>query len=109
MSSISAGTTLTTALVATGDTSGELLFKTGPSATTAVTVDTSQNVVVVGILTAKGLTYPTVDGTSGQAIVTNGAGTLSFTSITGGAQGFVTMAIGPSTAPGEYSDAFTLI
>jgi hypothetical protein len=109
MSSISAGTTLTTALIAAGDTSGELLFKTGPSATTAVTIDASQNVTFTNAPTMGGLTYPTVDGTSGQAIVTNGAGTLSFTSITGGAQGFVTMAIGPSTQPGGFSDAFTLI
>jgi hypothetical protein len=44
MSSISAGTTSTTALVSTADTTGALVLKTGASATTAVTVDTSQNV-----------------------------------------------------------------
>lgn len=53
MSSISAGTTLTTALVSTGDTTGELVFKTNGT-TTAVTIDTSQNVAVVGNLTFDG-------------------------------------------------------
>ena len=32
-------------------------------------------------LVANGITYPTTDGTSGQVLITNGAGTLSFTSI----------------------------
>lgn len=50
MSSIAAGTTLTTALVATGDTSGELVFKTNTS-TTSLTIDTSGNVAVTGDLT----------------------------------------------------------
>lgn len=50
MSSLAAGTTTTTALVATGDTTGELVLKTNGT-TTAVTIDTSQNVAVVGNLT----------------------------------------------------------
>lgn len=50
MSVISAGTTVGTALVNSGDTTGQLIFKTNGS-TTAVTIDTSQNVSVVGNLT----------------------------------------------------------
>ena len=50
MSSIAAGTTLTTALVSTADTTGELVLKTNGT-TTAVTIDTSQNVAIVGNLT----------------------------------------------------------
>jgi hypothetical protein len=50
MSSIAAGNTLTTALVATGDTSGELVFKTNGS-NTAITVDTSGNTSITGGLT----------------------------------------------------------
>jgi hypothetical protein len=46
---ISASTTSTTALTLSGDTSGQLEIKTGASPTTAVTIDTSQN---VGIGTA---------------------------------------------------------
>jgi hypothetical protein len=44
MSSIAAGTTTGSALVSTGDTTGELVFKTNGT-TTALTIDTSQNVV----------------------------------------------------------------
>ena len=47
MSTISAGTTSTTTLIATGDTTGSLVFKTndtGSGGTTAMTIDTSQNV-----------------------------------------------------------------
>jgi len=47
MSSISAGTTSTTTLIHSGDTTGSLVFKTndmGSGGTTAVTIDTSQNV-----------------------------------------------------------------
>jgi len=45
MSTISTGTSLTTAFVVTGDTSGELVIKTGPGAgTTAMTIDAAQNV-----------------------------------------------------------------
>lgn len=61
MSSISAGTTLTTALVSTGDTTGELVLKTNGT-TTAITIDTSQNVAVVG-----GLTFD-----NGKAAITTG-------------------------------------
>ena len=50
MSSIAAGTTLITALVSTGDTTGELVLKTNGT-TTAVTIDTSKNVAIVGNLT----------------------------------------------------------
>lgn len=91
MSSISAGTTLSTSLVHTGDTTGRLLFKTNGT-TTALTLDSAQNAVLVGSLTApsavlsssltaSGLSYPTADGTSGYAIVTNGSGTLSFAKV----------------------------
>ena len=51
MSSFAAGTTLTTALVATGDTSGELVFKTNGS-TTALTIDASQNATFAGTVSA---------------------------------------------------------
>ena len=47
MSTISAGTTSTTTLIASGDTTGSLVFKTndtGSGGTTAMTIDTSQNV-----------------------------------------------------------------
>ena len=51
---ISAGTTSGTALNMTADTSGQLQLATGASATTAITIDTSQNVAF-----AKGFTVGT--------------------------------------------------
>lgn len=48
----------------------------GDAATDTQTLNGSVN--VVNQLTASGLHYPTADGASGQFIVTNGAGTLSF-------------------------------
>jgi len=36
-------------------------------------------------LEVAGLTYPTSDGTNGQVLTTNGSGTLSFTTVSGGA------------------------
>jgi len=55
-SSISAGTTSSTGLVVTADTSGALVLQTN-NGTTAVTLDTSQNATFVGTLTtaAKGI------------------------------------------------------
>jgi hypothetical protein len=48
MSTISSGTTLTTALVQTGDTTGDLVIKTGASNTTAMTVSGSNQNVGIG-------------------------------------------------------------
>ena len=52
---------------------------------TAITIDSSENVTFTnnvtinsGQLTAGGLAYPTSDGTNGQVLTTDGAGTLSF-------------------------------
>ena len=62
---ISSGTTSGTALNMTADTSGQLQLATGASATTAVTIDTSQN---VGI----GTTSPAVKlDINGQTIIRN--------------------------------------
>lgn len=61
------------------------------------------------IATTFTLTLPSADGTSGQAITTNGSGALSFTSIVGGAQGFVTQATGANVSPGTVNDSFALI
>jgi hypothetical protein len=36
------------------------------------------SLIAVGTATLKGLTYPTSDGSNGQALITNGTGTLSF-------------------------------
>ncbi len=48
MTTISAGTTSTTAYVATPDTTGTLVLKTGSGNTTALTLDASQNATFAG-------------------------------------------------------------
>ena len=71
MSSITAGTTSTTTLIHSGDTTGSLVFKTndtGSGGTTAVTIDTSQN---VGIGTT---TIATIDSTGKTLEIYGGAG-----------------------------------
>lgn len=51
MSTISAGTSVGTALVHAGDTTGDLVFRTGSSATTAVTISgTNQSVTAAGTI-----------------------------------------------------------
>jgi hypothetical protein len=54
MSSISAGTTTGTSLVALGDTTGELVLKTNGS-TTAVTIGTDQSITLAGAMTANAI------------------------------------------------------
>ncbi len=54
MTTISAGTTSTTAYVATPDTTGALVLKTGASDTTALTLDASQNATFAGSIPSVG-------------------------------------------------------
>jgi len=70
MSSIAAGTTTTTGYVVTSDSTGALVLKTGASATTAVTIDTSQNVGIgtsnpIGVSGYQGIT---IGGSTGGLI-----------------------------------------
>ncbi len=62
-------------------------------------------------LEVAGLTYPTSDGTSGQALVTDGSGNLSFSSISAGGNAFGTVAVsGQSDVVADSnSDTLTLI
>jgi hypothetical protein len=67
MSTISASTTTTTAYKVTADTTGALVLQTGATPTTAVTIDTSQN---VGIGTASpGAILHTIKTSAGAATV----------------------------------------
>lgn len=74
MSSISAGTSVGTALVQTGDTTGDLVLKTGSSATTAVTIAGSNQAVTLAqpLGVASGGTGLTTVGTNGQVLQSNG-------------------------------------
>src|SRR6056300_1701026 len=75
---------------ATLDTLNELAAALGDDANFSTTVTNSialkaplASPTFTGTLTASGLVYPTSDGTNGQALVTNGSGTLSFSTIQG--------------------------
>ena len=67
--------------------------------------------VVFGGLVASGLTYPTSDGSNGQALVTDGSGNLSFSSISAGGNAFGTIAVsGQSNVVADSnSDTLTLV
>jgi hypothetical protein len=63
-------------------------------------------------LVVAGLTYPTADGTSGQAIITDASGNLSFGDVSGGGTGRVTFNYAitgtPTTVTGADSNGDTL-
>lgn len=65
MSTIAAGTATGTALVSTGDTTGQLVFQTNGT-TTAVTIDTSQR---MGVGTATPVARLDVSGSQAQNVV----------------------------------------
>lgn len=65
MSTISSGTTLTTALVQVGDTTGDLIIKTGASNTTAMTISgANQSVTINGSLSANGSSITNINAAS---------------------------------------------
>jgi len=70
---ISAGTTSGSALNMTGDTSGQLQLATGASATTAVTIDTSQNVGIGTTSPARALTVYTTVATDNNLLLRSAA------------------------------------
>lgn len=106
MSSISAGTTLTTALISTGDTTGELVLKTN-GGTDAITIGTDQNVTLEG---TGALTLPA--GTEAQR-PTGVAGMLRFNEDTDGFEGYNgtewgSVGGGNTTALGLWENAATI-
>jgi hypothetical protein len=84
MSTISAGTTTTTALVSTGDTTGNLVLQTGTTPTTALTLDsTTQAATFAGTLAtaSRGITKASMPtGSILQVISTPKTDTFSTTS-----------------------------
>lgn len=83
MASISAGTTSTTTLVHSGDTTGTLVFKTndtGSGGSTAVTIDTSQSLNLSGAYTESVVAI----GNSGTAkTISLASGTFQTVTLTG--------------------------
>jgi phage-related tail fiber protein len=120
MSTISSGTTLTTALVQTGDTTGDLVIKTGASNTTAMTISgTDQSVVISGTLTsninassitsgvlavARGGTGLSSPGTTGNVLTSNGTAWTSAVVPPGVPTGSV-IYVAQNTAPTGYLKA----
>jgi hypothetical protein len=94
MSTISSGTTLTTALVQTGDTTGDLVIKTGSSNTTAMTISGSnQSVTFAGAVNVASSAFAngsaaapsiTFTGDTNTGIFSPGADSIAFTE--GGAE-----------------------
>ena len=67
MSTISASTTTTTAYKVTADTTGTLVLQTGATPTTAVTIDTSQNVAFAKGFTVGATAAPAFSASVGSA------------------------------------------
>jgi hypothetical protein len=89
MSTISSGTTLTTALVQTGDTTGDLVIKTGASNTTAMTISgTDQSITFAGAVNVSSSAFAngsasspsiTFTGDTNTGIFSPAADTIAFT------------------------------
>lgn len=115
MSVISASTTILTAYKVEGDTNGNLVFKTGATPSTAMTISSAQVVSLANPLPASsggtgtsatptngqiaigngsGFTLSTITAGSGISI-TNGSGSITIAnSSTGGAQDFIVQSYG---------------
>lgn len=64
---------------------GKLFAEINTGIATVVEIGSNLNDLrVTGVATISGLKYPVSDGTAGQALVSNGSGVLSFTSIQAG-------------------------
>lgn len=73
MSTISTGTTVTTAFVVEGDTTGSFVVKTGAGAgTTALTIDASQNATFANPVTFSGAVVAPAGTVSAPGITTTG-------------------------------------
>lgn len=92
MSTISASTTSTTAYKVTADTTGTLVFQTGASPTTAVTIDTSQNMGIGSTSPAGKLTVKT--GTNENLnVLTGGSGDMRLSALNDAASTTVQLSI----------------
>ena len=83
MSTISAGTTTTTALVQTGDTTGSLVLKTGSTPTTAMTINSSQIVNFANAPTVAGAALPSGAMTLISTQTASSSASLSWTGLSG--------------------------
>ena len=87
---------------------------TGVTSLSGITVGTATNLAggsngTIPYQSASGITQMLAVGTAGQLLQTNGAGAPTWTTVTGGAQGFVTQYQGVSAAPTMNSFSIALI
>jgi len=89
-----------------GQTNGDALsveLYWGSTATGGKKLETTSNgVTITGALTAGGLAYPTSNGTSGQVLTSDGAGSVTWTA--GGLQSRATTGVTQSIANGASAD-----
>jgi len=83
MSTIAAGTTTTTALVQTGDTTGSLVLQTGATPTTAMTISSSQIVNFANAPTIGGSAFPSGAMTLISTQTAAGTAYLQWTGLSG--------------------------
>ena len=83
MSTISAGTTTTTALVQTGDTTGSLVLQTGSTPTTAMTISSSQIVNFANAPTVAGAALPSGAITLISTLTASSSASLAWTGLSG--------------------------
>jgi hypothetical protein len=108
MSTISASTTTTTAYKVTADTTGALVFQTGSTPTTAVNIDTSQNLQFNSgygsVATAYGCrAWVCFNGTTASPSTIRGSGNVS--SVTKNATGDFTINFTSSLVDANYAVA----
>ena len=82
----------------TGNCSGTAATVTGSAQTNITSVGTLTGLTVSGTLTAGGLTYPTVNGTNGQVLTSDGAGNVAWAASSGGGGASVTISDTPPAA-----------
>ena len=82
----------------TGNCSGTAATVTGSAQTNITSVGTLTGLTVSGTLTAGGLTYPTVNGTNGQVLTSDGAGNVAWAAGGGGGGASVTISDTPPAA-----------
>ena len=83
MSTIAAGTTSTTALVQTADTTGTLVFQTGSTPTTAMTISSGQVVNFASTPTVSGTPLSSAMTLISTKTANNTANTISWTGLSG--------------------------
>ena len=79
---------------------GITMYHGNTLSTPTLTMNAQGGTISCGQLTAGGLTYPTTNGTSGQVLTSDGAGNVTWTTVSGGGGGGASVTVS-DTAPGS--------